>query len=49
MDEPRFEDDFATGMVDEDGFLSSCFYCDKDIYIFDERFNYCEQCQKEGK
>lgn len=48
MSEPVLEDRTARGLDDEP-FLSSCFYCDKDIYIFDTRFRYCEQCQKEGR
>lgn len=48
MSEPTLEDDVARGLNDEP-FLSACFYCDKDIYIFDERFRYCGECIEEGK
>ena len=48
MSEPTLEDSTARGLDDEP-FLSSCYYCDADIYIHDERFRYCEQCIAEGK
>jgi hypothetical protein len=48
MSEPTLEDNVARGLDDEP-FLSSCYYCDNDIYIFDERFRYCATCVKEGK
>ena len=48
MSEPTLEDKTASGLDDEP-FLSSCYYCDADIYIHDERFRYCEQCIAERK
>ncbi len=48
MNEPTLEDNTARGL-DSEPFLDACYDCGKDIYIYDQRFRFCEKCIAEGK